>query len=117
MSARITCGEKKKEKTPYYTIHRVISETLLDSLINTKLEIQKTKIKQIKNKMVRSVSFKDKNSDEVVLSFKQDNWKETAKTLYMKHHLIPGDTTSELVSCKSYILSGTESRELYVCWR
>ena len=58
---------------PYYTIRRVICETLISSLIKTKLEIQKTKIKQIENKMVRSVSFKDKNSDEVALSFKRDN--------------------------------------------
>ena len=35
----------------------------------------------------------------------------------MKHQLIPGDTTSEKVSCKFYILSGMESRELYVRWR
>ena len=67
--------------------------------------------------MVRSVSFKDKNSDEVALSFKRDNWKESAKTLYMKQHLIPGDTTSEKVSCKYYILGGMESRELCVRWR
>ena len=59
--------------------------------------------------MVRSVSFKDKNYNEVALTFKRDNWKETAKTLYMKHHLIPGDTISEKFSCKYYILSGMES--------
>ena len=67
--------------------------------------------------MVRSVSFKDKNSDEVALSFKRDNWKDSAKTLDMKYHLIPGDTTLEKVSCKYYILSGMESRELYVRWQ
>ena len=67
--------------------------------------------------MVRTGSKDKKNSDEVALTFKRDNWKETAKTLYMKHHLIPGDTTSEKVSCKYYILSGMESRELYVRWR
>ena len=35
----------------------------------------------------------------------------------MKHHLIPGDVTSEKVSCEYYILSGMESQELYICWR
>ena len=60
--------------------------------------------------MVRTVSFKEKNNpDEVALTFKRDNWKESAKTLYMKHHLIPGNTTSEKV--------GMENRELYVRWR
>ena len=68
--------------------------------------------------MVRTGSFKDKkNSDEVALTSKRDNWKESAKTLYMKHQLIPGDTTSEKVSCKYYILSGMERRELNVRWR
>ena len=66
--------------------------------------------------MVRSVSFKDKNSDEVAFSFKRDNWKDSANTLYMKHHLISGDTTSEKFSCKYYILNGMESWELYVRW-
>ena len=35
----------------------------------------------------------------------------------MKHHLIPGDVSSEEVSYEHYVLSGTESRELYVRWR
>ena len=34
----------------------------------------------------------------------------------MKHHLSPGDVDSEKASCKYYILSGMESRELHVCW-
>ena len=60
--------------------------------------------------MVRSVLFKDnKTNDEIALTFKQDNWKDTAKTLYTKDHLIPGDTNPEKVSCKYYILSWMES--------
>ena len=35
----------------------------------------------------------------------------------MKHSLIPGETTSEKVSCKYYTLSKMESQELYVRWR
>ena len=106
-----------QKKTLYYTIHRVKSDTLILSLTKTNWESKKQETNK-KNNMERSVSFKNtKNNDEIALTFKRDSWKDPAKTLYMKHHFIPGDTDSEKVSCKCYILSGIESWELYVCWR
>ena len=63
-------------------------------------------IKRKKNNMVHSVLFKNtENNDEVALTFRRDNWKDTARTLCMKQHLIPGDPDSEKVGCKYYILS------------
>ena len=62
--------------------------------------------------MARSISFgkTTKGDEEIALTFRRDNWGDIAKTIYMKHHLILGDATSEKVSCKYCILSGMEEQ-------